>query len=303
MSRRAERATSQRELPQAEEITSGGRHKAKRVRKARRLPGGTGGLVALVAAVLAIFGLAAYMLPPSVSGGRADETVDAAGANRADLAADPAAARGADRPEGEISGEAMFGANPASPSPSASPSAAPTTSAPAAPAPAPPKETDPERAGGNNGGGNDNTGGGGDNGGGNSSGGGATDEITALENAVTKIVNARRAENGCGAVTNNEKLRSAARGHSQDMADQNYFDHTSLDGRTPWDRSKAAGYQNAIGENIAKGQRTAEQVMESWMNSDGHRKNILNCDAKETGVGLAYDGNTAVWTQMFGAGS
>ncbi len=43
--------------------------------------------------------------------------------------------------------------------------------------------------------------------------------------------------------------------------------------------------------------------MESWMNSDGHRKNILNCDAKETGVGLAYDGNTPIWTQMFGAGS
>ena len=142
----------------------------------------------------------------------------------------------------------------------------------------------------------------GDNGG-STDQGGSTDEITALENEVTKIVNARRAENGCGAVTTNEKLRTASRGHSQDMAKQDYFDHTSLDGRSPWDRAGAAGYKNAIGENIAKGQRTAAQVMESWMNSDGHRKNILNCAAKEVGVGLAYDGNTPIWTQMFGAGN
>jgi uncharacterized protein YkwD len=124
-----------------------------------------------------------------------------------------------------------------------------------------------------------------------------------MEDAVTAIVNTRRAEAGCGKVTTNEKLRTATRGHSQDMADQDYFDHTSLDGRSPWDRSGAAGYKNAIGENIAKGQQTPEAVMESWMNSDGHRKNILNCSAKETGVGLAYDGKTPIWTQMFGSGS
>ncbi|MDR7273302.1 CAP domain-containing protein [Catenuloplanes atrovinosus] len=303
MSRRAERATSQRELPRAEETTSGGRHKAKRVKKARRVPGGTAGLVALVAAVLAIFGLAAYVLPPSIGGGRDGETYDSAsGADRDDLAADPAAARGADRPAGEISGEAMMGENPASPSPSpsASPSAAPQPTKPAPPAPAEPEPDTGNTGGGNTGG---NTGGGDSGGGSGDSGGAATDEITSMENAVTTIVNARRAENGCGAVTTNEKLRTASRGHSADMAEQNYFNHTSLNGDTPWDRAGEAGYSRAIGENIAKGQQTPEQVMESWMNSAGHRANILNCDAKETGVGLVYDGGTPIWTQMFGAGS
>ncbi|WP_051799467.1 CAP domain-containing protein [Catenuloplanes japonicus] len=254
--------------------------------------------MALVAAVLAIFGVAAYVLPANLGGGGGNDSsydTTASEADRNDLAADPAADRGA-RPEGsapvspdQVSGEAIMGDNPASPSPS--PSATP--SAPASTAPAAPKAS-PKQTGGTGSGNSSNSG----------AGSGSSDKITTMEDAVTALVNQRRADAGCSVkVTTNEKLRTATRGHSQDMANQDYFDHTSLDGRTPWDRAGAAGYQNAIGENIAKGQQTAESVMESWMNSDGHRANILNCNAKETGVGLAYDGNTPIWTQMFGSGS
>jgi uncharacterized protein YkwD len=124
---------------------------------------------------------------------------------------------------------------------------------------------------------------------------------TTLEDQVTALVNTERVKAGCGRVRTNEKLRTAARRHSQDMANQNYFSHDSLDGRSPWDRAKAAGYSQPIGENIAKGQRTPESVMDAWMNSAGHRRNILNCDARAIGVGLAFDGNTPIWTQLFGA--
>jgi uncharacterized protein YkwD len=129
----------------------------------------------------------------------------------------------------------------------------------------------------------------------------ATSQTVGLEDQVTALVNTERAKAGCGSVRTDERLRKAARAHSQDMADRDYFSHTALDGRSPWDRAEAAGYSQPIGENIAKGQRTPAAVMDAWMNSDGHRRNILNCDAKAIGVGLAYDGGTPVWTQLFGA--
>jgi uncharacterized protein YkwD len=122
------------------------------------------------------------------------------------------------------------------------------------------------------------------------------------EDEVTALVNDQRVANGCQRrLRTDERLRRAARGHSQDMADRNYFSHDSQDGRSPWDRAKAQGYAQPIGENIAKGQRTPADVVEAWMNSPGHRANILNCDAKAIGVGLAYDGDTPIWTQLFGA--
>jgi uncharacterized protein YkwD len=78
--------------------------------------------------------------------------------------------------------------------------------------------------------------------------------------------------------------------------------HDGSNGSTPWDRSKAAGYDNAIGENVAMGYRDAASVMDGWMNSPGHRANILNCSAKAIGVGLAKasDGSP-YWTQLFGS--
>ena len=123
----------------------------------------------------------------------------------------------------------------------------------------------------------------------------------AQENEVIRITNVERAKQGCGKVKLNTKLRTAMRRHTQDMADNDYFGHDSQDGRSPWDRAKSAGYQTPIGENIAKGQRNAADVMKSWMDSPGHKANILNCSAKAIGVGLSYDGGTAVWGQLFGS--
>jgi uncharacterized protein YkwD len=99
-------------------------------------------------------------------------------------------------------------------------------------------------------------------------------------------------------LTVDDRLTASAQGHSSDMADQNYFSHTSKDGRTFDQRIKAAGYPRPGAENIAKGQRTAAQVMESWMDSPGHRDNILNCSYKA--IGVAVDTRGFYWTQNFG---
>lgn len=129
------------------------------------------------------------------------------------------------------------------------------------------------------------------------------DRITTWEDSVSELVNKERAKAGCTqTVRTDERLRHAARDHSADMAKQNYFSHTSKDGRSFVDRIADAGYprNSAGGENIAYGYGTAAEVMKGWMNSEGHRNNILNCSFKAIGVGLAYRGNTPYWTQDFG---
>jgi uncharacterized protein YkwD len=98
-------------------------------------------------------------------------------------------------------------------------------------------------------------------------------------------------------------LRAAARGHSQDMHARGYFDHNSPDGKEPWDRIKASGYVGAsrgFAENIAKGYATAQAVVDGWMNSPGHRANILNCSLKAVGIGVEYGSGGPWWTQDFG---
>lgn len=125
---------------------------------------------------------------------------------------------------------------------------------------------------------------------------------TSVEEQVIALVNAERAKEGCGPVTGNSLLARAAQGHSDDMAARDFFDHTNPDGAGPGERVTATGYGwSTYGENIAMGQRTAEQVMESWMNSPGHRANILNCSFKELGVGLHTGDGGPYWTQVFGA--
>jgi uncharacterized protein YkwD len=128
-----------------------------------------------------------------------------------------------------------------------------------------------------------------------------TGDATA-EGAVLTLVNQERAKAGCQPLTSDSRLATAARQHSQDMADRNYFDHTTPDGVTFDKRITNAGYRwSNAGENIAKGQKDATSVMQAWMNSPGHRANILNCKFKNIGVGLAYDGkHTPYWTQDFG---
>ncbi|MEU1332899.1 sigma-70 family RNA polymerase sigma factor [Streptomyces sp. NPDC005865] len=118
---------------------------------------------------------------------------------------------------------------------------------------------------------------------------------------VVALVNTERAKAGCGPVRSNAKLATAATNHSNDMAARDYFDHTSPDGKGPGDRITAAGYRwSTYGENIARGQQSPASVMDSWMNSSGHRANILNCDFKEIGVGIHNGSGGPWWTQAFG---
>lgn len=126
---------------------------------------------------------------------------------------------------------------------------------------------------------------------------------SGVESQVVDLVNAERAEAGCSiVVTLDSRLTAAARGHSSDMATRDYFSHDTLGGGGFADRITAQGYSwSTAGENIAMGQATAAQVMEDWMNSAGHKANILNCSFKNIGVGLAYNSSkTPYWTQDFG---
>lgn len=136
-----------------------------------------------------------------------------------------------------------------------------------------------------------------------------TDAAKAQEAEVLAIVNQHRAAGAtCGgearppvpALTADAALRCAARVHSLDMVTRGYFDHTNLDGESPWDRMDHAGYGwSAAGENIAAGNTTAAATMDQWMNSPGHCANIMSADFVHLGVG--YDESGAMWTQVFGA--
>ncbi|MET8291620.1 sigma-70 family RNA polymerase sigma factor [Streptomyces sp. NPDC005132] len=119
---------------------------------------------------------------------------------------------------------------------------------------------------------------------------------------VVALVNKERATAGCGPLTEDAQLEKAAQAHSDDMAARNFFEHTNPDGADPGQRITAAGYRwSTYGENIAQGQQTPEAVMESWMNSPGHRANILNCAFKNIGVGVHKGSGGPWWTQDFGA--
>lgn len=121
---------------------------------------------------------------------------------------------------------------------------------------------------------------------------------------MVSLTNAERAKAGCGALTINATLTSVARAHSKDMAVNGYFDHNSQDGRTPFQRMSQAGYTySAAAENIAAGQPTAQAVVTAWMNSAGHRANILNCALTQIGVGVYRASGSpygVYWTQDFG---
>jgi hypothetical protein len=121
---------------------------------------------------------------------------------------------------------------------------------------------------------------------------------------VIDLVNAERAAEGLHPLNLDPNLATAARNHSEDMGLQDYFSHTSIDGRTVPERITAAGYfYNTYGENIAAGQPTPEDVIDAWMASSGHRANILNSNFCDIGVGYAYLAGSTYrhyWTQDFG---
>jgi uncharacterized protein YkwD len=120
-------------------------------------------------------------------------------------------------------------------------------------------------------------------------------------------VNAARKQAGLRPLKANALLDKAAQGHAEDMLARGYFAHKSPSGNTVRERARAAGYGwHLIGENIAFGQTSVDEVMETWLNSPGHRKNILTAGFTELGVGLAMglgpDGKYQVyWVQNFGA--
>lgn len=122
--------------------------------------------------------------------------------------------------------------------------------------------------------------------------------VLAFENEVIRLVNEQRAKNGLRPLTANWELSRVARYKSQDMVDNRYFSHTSPTYGTPFQMIKAFGltYRTA-GENIAYGQQTPLAVVNAWMNSSGHRANILNASYTQIGVGYVAAGH--YWTQMF----
>lgn len=123
---------------------------------------------------------------------------------------------------------------------------------------------------------------------------------TAAEAEVLRLVNVERAKVGCTPVRADAQLAALAGAFSTDMAERGFFDHTDPDGDTPWARAEQAGVTGLAGENIARGQADAAAVMDSWMNSDGHRANILNCDYTTLGVGVHFADGGPWWTQDFG---
>ncbi|MEU3906730.1 CAP domain-containing protein [Streptomyces goshikiensis] len=128
----------------------------------------------------------------------------------------------------------------------------------------------------------------------------AGDGHSAEEAAVVTLVNQERAQAGCGPVRANPPLATLASAFSKDMAVRGFFDHTDPDGNTPWARAENAGIGGLGGENIARGQGDAEAVMKAWMNSPGHKANILNCEFRTLGVGAYFADGGPWWTQDFG---
>lgn len=121
------------------------------------------------------------------------------------------------------------------------------------------------------------------------------------QSRVLALVNTQRAQHGCAALTRSQPLTTLAQNFSAEMAARNFFDHTDPDGKSPWDRAKILGITNLGGENIAMGQQSPDEVMTAWMNSAGHRANILNCSYHSLGVGVFRgSGGGPWWTQDFG---
>lgn len=120
---------------------------------------------------------------------------------------------------------------------------------------------------------------------------------------VVELTNRERGRARLAPLAVDRWLTAAAQAHSADMVARDFYSHTSPEGTQPWDRAAAAGSRRrTIGENIACGQRSAAEVVEGWMNSPGHRANILKPDFTHIGVGFVGGGRTGTyWTQLFGA--
>lgn len=125
--------------------------------------------------------------------------------------------------------------------------------------------------------------------------------VSEFEKQVANLVNQERQKAGLKPLQLDTKLSDVARTKSKDMMNKGYFDHQSPTYGSPFDMMKQFGITyNSAGENIAKGQQTPQEVMNAWMNSEGHRANILNGSFTHIGVGFVKDSQgTTYWTQMF----
>jgi uncharacterized YkwD family protein/spore coat assembly protein SafA len=118
------------------------------------------------------------------------------------------------------------------------------------------------------------------------------------QNAVIQLVNNERAKQGLPALKRNWELQRVAQFKAEDMTDKKYFSHNSPTYGTPFQMMKSFGIKySSAGENIAQGQRTPQEVMNAWLNSSGHRANIMSSSFTEIGVG--YDSRTNTWVQQF----
>lgn len=136
--------------------------------------------------------------------------------------------------------------------------------------------------------------------------------MTQQESDVLELINKERVNSGCGALTINARLSAAAERHAAAMVKKNFFGHKGPDGSTLRSRTNNAGYRGgALAENIAAGWSTPQKAVEQWMNSSGHRRNILTCKYRETGIAMVYDPNDGplpgqsypmryYWVQVFG---
>lgn len=129
----------------------------------------------------------------------------------------------------------------------------------------------------------------------------AASSTKAWETEVVRLVNAERSKRGLELLKENWELSRCARYKSQDMINKRYFAHQSPTYGSPFVMMESFGLRfSAAGENIAKGQRTPQEVMNAWMNSEGHKRNILSPSYTQLGVGLAKDKNgVCYWTQQF----
>jgi uncharacterized protein YkwD len=232
-----------------------------------------------VTALLALLGAGVTLLPASLTGpGTAAESPEAAVA-----ALVPGAGGGTPGAEAARPSVPAPAAAPTSRPPSARPSAAPAKTTSKKPAGKKPTTAPTRRAVADQ--------------------PAADSSLAGQETEVIRLVNVERDRAGCGTVKLDTKLRTAIRLHVQELGTHGdlYLSHVSDDGRDFVARAKEQGYNDPGGENVARGQRDAADVMTSWMNSDGHRANILNCSFKAIGVGAVkgVDGSI-VWGQIFG---
>ncbi|MBZ9643906.1 CAP domain-containing protein, partial [Streptomyces sp. PSKA30] len=128
-------------------------------------------------------------------------------------------------------------------------------------------------------------------------------DLTRTAAEVVELTNRERTRAGLPPLAVDPVLTAAAQAHSADMVARDFYSHTAPDGSQPWDRAAAAGStRRSIGENIACGQRSPAEVVTGWMNSPGHRANILKPGFTHLGIGFAGGGRAGTyWTQLFGA--